>query len=181
MKTIKLQSRHEISDSDQQIFKFTPLQKLFVEEYLSNGMESTDAARQALTALKPDLANKDRRYYSYRATNFLESTSVSTYLAKHLNKPKSMSNIDDVLKVISSILHDESAENKDRLKAGELLLKHHGAFEKHQTQRAPKSIVLNQITEMSDKELEEQLRKKLSTPSQRIKDTNIIDVEEIKD
>jgi hypothetical protein len=92
-----------------------------------------------------------------------------------------MSNIDDVLKVISSILHDENAENKDRLKAGELLLKHHGAFEKHNVQKSSKSIVLNQVTALSDKELEEQLRNRLSTPSQKIRDKNIVDVEEIED
>jgi hypothetical protein len=56
MKTLQLQQRHELSDQDKQIFKFTPLQKLFVEEYLTNGMESTDAARQAISALKPELA-----------------------------------------------------------------------------------------------------------------------------
>jgi cysteinyl-tRNA synthetase len=157
----------------------TPLQKLFVEEYLSNGMESTDAARQALSALKPELANKDRRYYSYRATNFLESAPVSNYLAKQLNKPKSLTSIEDILKVVSSIMNEEANEPKDRLKAAELLMKHLGSFEKHNTQRAPKSIVLNQITEMSDKELEQQLRERLSSPSQKIIDKNIVDAEEI--
>jgi hypothetical protein len=181
MKTLQLQARHEVSDADRQIFRLTPLQKLFVEEYLSNGMESTDAARQALSALKPELANKDRRYYSYRATNFLESGPVSNYLAKQLNKPKSLTSIDDILKVVSSIMNEEANEPKDRLKAAELLLKHLGGFEKHNVQKSPKSIVLNQITEMSDKDLDEQLRKKLSTPSQKIKDTKIIDVEELED
>jgi cysteinyl-tRNA synthetase len=179
--TLQLQQRHEVSDSDRQIFRMTPLQKLFIEEYLSNGLQSTDAARQALTALKPELANKDRRYYSYRATSFLESTPVSTYLAKNLNKPKSLTSIDDVLKVVSSIMNEESNEPKDRLKAAELLLKHMGGFARDNAQKAPKSIVLNQITEMSDKELEQQLRDRLASPSQKIKDNNIIDVEEIED
>jgi hypothetical protein len=181
MKTLQLQARHEVSDADRQIFRMTPLQKLFVEEYLSNGMESTDAARQALSALKPELANKDRRYYSYRATNFLESAPVSNYLAKQLNKPKSLTSIDDILKVVSSIMNEEANEPKDRLKAAELLLKHMGGFARDNAQKAPKSIVLNQITEMSDKELEQQLRDRLASPSQKIKDSKIIDVEEIED
>jgi hypothetical protein len=78
-------------------------------------------------------------------------------------------------------MNEEANEPKDRLKAAELLMKHLGSFEKHNTQRAPKSIVLNQITEMSDKELEQQLRDRLASPSQKIKDSKIIDVEEIED
>jgi cysteinyl-tRNA synthetase len=142
-------------------------------------MESTSAAKEALSALNPELKGKDKRYYSYRATNFLNSVSVSTYLSKHLNKPKSLTSLDDVLKVVSSIMNDEGEDSKNRLKAAELLMKHLGSFEKHNNQRAPKSIVLNQITELSDKELEEQLRNRLSSPSQKIKDNFVVEVEEI--
>jgi hypothetical protein len=56
-----------------------------------------------------------------------------------------------------------------------------GGFARDNAQKAPKSIVLNQITEMSDKELEQQLRDRLTSPSQKIKDSKIIDVEEIED
>jgi hypothetical protein len=172
MRVMSLSQRHQISESDQQHFGFTELQSYFLEEYLSNGMKITDAARQAMLSINQKYAKESNAYFSARGAKFLASPTVSAYLAKYLKKAKAAS-VNEVLDVISSILHDEEAENKDRLKAGELLLKHHNAFDKHQQARANKSLTLNSIGALSDKELEKELQKRLSQLSD-IKHTDLI-------
>ena len=162
MRVMSLTQRHKISESDHAHFGFTELQAQFLEEYLSNGMRITEASKNALIAVSGDkYKNETSPYFSMRGSRILESPTVSAYLAKYLKKTKAAS-VSEVLDVISSILHDEDADNKDRLKAGELLLKHHNAFDKHNQARAPKSLTLNNIGALSDKELEKELQKRLS-------------------
>jgi len=167
MRVLKLEQQHEVSDKDVQIFHLTHPQKLFVEEYLSNGMKSTAAAKYAVEATSPEIKEKNNpdTYFGMRAKAFLTAKSISTYLDKILLNKKTASTLEEVLQVVSSIMHNEDAEHKDRLKGAELLLKHYGAFEKHQNARSAKSLTLNGVSAMSDKELQAELRKRLSEVS----------------
>lgn len=166
MRIMELNQQYSITEKDIEIFNITHIQQLFIEEYLSNGMKSTAAAKYAVDTASPEIAQKNNphAYYGMRAKSLLESKAVAGYLDKTLNKTKA-SSVEDVLRVISSIMNDDNAENKDRLKGAELLLKHYGAFEKHQNARANKSLTYNNIGAMSDKELKEELKKRLSEAS----------------
>jgi hypothetical protein len=165
MRVMALDSRHEISDNDKRNFGLNLSQIVFLEEYLSNGMASTDAMRQALKVSSPEVyeKNKDnRRYFSMRASATLKTRGVEGYLAK-IQEKSTVSSVTQVLQVVSSIMSDDEAENKDRLKAAELMLKHYNAFSKHQEAKAPKSLTVNAVKQLTDKELEDELNKRLST------------------
>ena len=170
MRVLQLKERHRISDNDLASFALSTQQQLFIEEYLSNGMLSTDAAYFAVTSTNEKIKEEkdeveDKRYFSMRASALMKTRGVEAYLAKVAQKSSNVATINQVLEVMTSILHDTDAENKDRIKAGEHLLKVHGAFSKHQEAKAPKSLTYNNINKMTDKELEEELKKRLSDVS----------------
>lgn len=163
MRVMTLKQSHEISEKDQEIFKFTKAQTVFIETYLSNGMVAYEAAKEAVRLTSPHIYEKkmdDRRYFSMRASEYMKSTKIEGYLAKVINK-NTVSSVSQVLAVVDSILHDTTAENKDRLKAAELFLKHYNAFSKHQEARSTKVLNVNNLSSLSDKELERELQSRL--------------------
>jgi hypothetical protein len=89
---------------------------------------------------------------SQRVKDYLSSVDQQYDMAKLL-KPIT---IENVVGVLHKLLHDESLEPKDRIKSGEILLKHLGGFKQHQEARAPKQLtIINNLTPAEiDKELE---------------------------
>jgi hypothetical protein len=166
MRVMELSQKHNISEEDIETFKINHAQQLFIEEYLSNGMKSTAAAKHAVDSTSPEIKAKENpiQYYGMRGSAFLNAKAISAYLESILKKNVA-STLDDVLNVVSQIMNDDTAEHKDRLKGAELLLKHYGAFEKHQNARANKSLTYNNIGAMTDKELQIELKKRLAQAS----------------
>lgn len=167
----KLRSELELTDRE----------NVFVEEYLSNGFDHAKAAFKAVNAFgEPSPNGADEHYYWQRQGHkFLRIQRVKDYIATHHKKTEIKLNkvitIESVVGVLDKILHTEDAENKDRIKAGEILLKYLNAFEKHETAKSPKSLTI--ISKMSPAEIEAEMAKMISTSS--LKDDNITDVETI--
>jgi hypothetical protein len=156
---LKLKDRHHVTEKEKVTFKLTDLQVDFIEEYLSNGMTPSSAAKYALSK-KNGVTREDDRYYSAKAPRLLNSPRVQAYLLSQTkNSAKfAVSSVDSIISVVSTILHNESEETKDRLKAAELLLKHYDGFKKHNESKSTKSIVLNNVQALDDRELDKTLQ-----------------------
>lgn len=167
----KLRSELELTDRE----------NVFVEEYLSNGFDHAKAAFKAVNAFgEPSPNGADEHYYWQRQGHkFLRIQRVKDYIATHHKKTEIKLNkvitIDSVVGVLDKILHTEDAENKDRIKAGEILLKYLNAFKPHNEAKAPKSLTI--ISNMTAGEIELEMAKMIGNVP--LQDGNIIDVEEI--
>lgn len=168
----KLRSELELTDRE----------NVFVREYLSNGFNESNAAFEAVNAFgEPSPYPKsDGFYWKRQGHKFLRIQRVKDYIATHHKKVEIKLNkvitIDSVVGVLDKILHTEDAENKDRIKAGEILLKYLNAFEKHETAKSPKQLTI--ISKMSPAEIEAEMAKMIGN-GQPLKDDTITDVETI--
>jgi hypothetical protein len=141
--------------------ELTPREKVFCEEYLSNGYNRAKAAFKAVNTYgepSPHPLSKSD-YWAREGYKLMAIKRVHTYIQAHikmgeikLGKPLT---VESVTQVIGDILYDGTLEPRDRLKAGEILLKHLGGFTKHNESRAPKQLTV--INGMSPKELEDEL------------------------
>jgi len=140
----------------------TPIERDFINFLLQNLPRDEAAFRASNTngrASKHPRTNikfwQERGYKlssSQRVKDYLSSVDQQYDMAKLL-KPIT---IENVVGVLHNLLHDESLEPKDRIKSGEILLKHLGGFKQHQEARAPKQLtIINNLTPAEiDKELE---------------------------
>jgi hypothetical protein len=152
-----------------------PVKMTGLDQALVNKHRLTDKQARFLALYMAEGFRNSTQCYkdAYEVTNPKEST-VKPLASKVLNNPKIQACIADhlkvanwvgdkeivttteVLEVLKDILHKEDAENKDRIKAGEILLKHLNAFKDHNTSKASKqlNITTNKSTEDLMKELE---------------------------
>jgi hypothetical protein len=140
----------------------TPIERDFIN-YLLQNLPRDEAAFRASNssgrASKHPRSNT--KFWQERGYKLSSSQRVKDYLASihqeydmaKLLKPIT---IENVVGVLHKLLHDESLEPKDRIKSGEILLKHLGGFKQHQEARAPKHLtIINNLTPAEiDKELE---------------------------
>ena len=167
----KLRSELELTDRE----------NVFVTEYLSNGFNESHAAFKAVNAFGQPSPHPqtDNFYWKRQGYKFLRVQRVKDYIATHHKKTEIKLNkeitIESVVGVLDKILHTEDAENKDRIKAGEILLKYLNAFKPHNEAKAPKSLTI--ISNMTAGEIELEMAKMIGTlPTQ---DDTITEVEEI--
>src|SRR6478736_1362780 len=93
-------------------------QKAFIEEYLINGNNATDAYQKAYPKSKYDTARAN-------GAKLLANTSIQAYLQSKKQITAERNNIskDQIIAVIASIMNNNDARHNDRLKATEILLK----------------------------------------------------------
>jgi phage terminase small subunit len=167
--------------------ELTDRERVFCEEYLSNGFNRNKSAFKAVNSSgaisKHPITNGV--YWSQQAYKFLQIDRVKNYLKAHteemeikLGNPIS---IDSVVEVLGDILHNDEATHKDRIKAGEILLKHLNAFSAHNESKASKQLtVINGMTPSQVDDELTQAMKKLSM-DKPLKDDNITEVETIEE
>jgi hypothetical protein len=137
--------------------RLTDKQARFVALYMAEGFtNSTQCYKEAYQVTNPKEST-----VKPLASKLLHSEKIQACLADHLKVAnwvgdKEIVTTTEVLEVLKDILHKEDAENKDRIKAGEILLKHLNAFKDHNNSKASKqlNITTNKSTEDLMKELE---------------------------
>lgn len=149
----------------QAAYELTEREKVFCDEYLAT-LDERLAAYKAVNLTgqsKHPIENRD--FWKREATKLFNIPRVKNYIDHHnkqaelkIGKPVT---IESVVEVLGEIMYDNTAENKDRIKAGEVLLKHLNGFEKHNNSKAPKQLtIINQMSEEDTKlELEKAMKK----------------------
>lgn len=173
---IKLErsEQHIIPEDVVDSYGITPLQKTFIEEYLTNGMNATKAAMVAIQTNSPETYEKNinrKGYFSMRGAKMGESPTVKKYIFDHKGIKAGVT-VKEVIKVLETILHDEDEETKNRIKSAELLLKHLDGFKKHNESKAPKSLTV--ISNMSEKDIDRELAKLIGT-QQELPEAEVIE------
>ncbi|MBR4632907.1 hypothetical protein IKR55_00310 [bacterium] len=121
--------------------KLTPKQEKFVQGVI-NGLSYADAYRQAY----PNTKMSDENIYSEASnmingtgnykdnpkvhTRFVELNQKAVEKAKKADEKK-IADASEILTFLSSVMRDENAEYKDRMKAAELSGKRFGIFSEH--------------------------------------------------
>ena len=121
--------------------KLTPKQEKFVQGVI-NGLSYADAYRQAY----PNTKLSDENIYSEASnmingtgnykdnpkvhTRFVELNQKAVEKAKKADEKK-IADASEILTFLSSVMRDENAEYKDRMKAAELSGKRFGIFSEH--------------------------------------------------
>lgn len=161
--------------------ELTPREQIFVDEYLENGFEKKKAAFKATNAFGEQSIRpwSDGSYWTQQANKFLAIPRVQQYIDAHHRKAEirigQPITIESVVDVLNKILHKEEAEDRDRIKAAEVMLKHLNGFKSHNEAKAPKSLTV--ISSMSESEIAKELETALKTLP--LSDTNITEVEEL--
>jgi hypothetical protein len=125
-------------------------QAKFLSYYMASGLkDALNAYRKAY-----DNDNPNERTIRPYASKILNQDKIQACLAEHIKianfvGDREIVSTEEVLEVLKEILHKDDAENKDRIKAGEILLKHLNAFKEHNQAKAPKSLTIttNKSTE----------------------------------
>ena len=162
----------------------TPIERAYVNALLKTGHKAEAAYIASNTGgRKSKHPRSNTTYWGQRAFKIASSTRVQEYLAnvdqniepEDLTTPVS---INDVTKVLGELLHNTEIEPRDRIKAGEILLKHLGGFNKHQEARAPKQLTV--INNLSPSEIDRELENiSLSlSPPPKLSDEQIYDLEQ---
>lgn len=161
--------------------ELTDRERIFVDEYLANGFDKHKASFKATNAFGEPSKRpwSDRSYWAQQGNKFLAIERVKTYIDTHHQKAEirvgSPITIESVVDVLNKILHKEDAEDRDRIKAAEVMLKHLNGFKSHNEAKAPKSLTV--ISSMSESEIAKELETALKTLP--LKDNNIIEAEEV--
>ena len=177
---IKLErsEQHVIPEDVVDSYGITPLQKTFIEEYLTNGMNATKAAMVAIQTNSPETYEKNinrKGYFSMRGAKMGESPTVKKYIFDHKGIKAGVT-VKEVIKVLETILHDEEEETKNRIKSAELLLKHLNGFRNHNESKAPKSLTV--ISNMSEKDIDRELEKLIGSPVTELPEAEVIEEDE---
>jgi hypothetical protein len=116
-------------------------QETFLKLYLQNGMSNVlECYREAYNNDNPNRAT-----VAPMASKILQNQKIQACLSDHLKKAnllgdKEIVSTQDVVQVLAGILNKEDAADKDRIKAGEILLKHLNAFKEHNNSKASKQL-----------------------------------------
>lgn len=161
--------------------ELTKREQIFVDEYLENGFERKKAAFKATNAFGEQSVRpwSDNSYWTQQGNKFLAIPRIIQYIDAHHRKAEirigQSITIESVVDVLNKILHKEEAEDRDRIKAAEVMLKHLNGFKNHNEAKAPKTLTV--ISSMSEGEITKELETALKTFP--LKDNNIIEVEEL--
>lgn len=149
------------NDIDNKVMKKYMLnqnQGKFLTEYLKNGHKVKEAYRSAYGSK----VGENEPTLMAKASRLMGSPKIKMALADQIrydnkNRGFEVVTIDEVLDVLGSILKRDDAADKDKIKAGELLLKHLNAFQEHNSSRASKSISI--MTSRTTEQLKEDIIK----------------------
>lgn len=161
--------------------ELTEREQIFVHEYLENGFDLKKAAFKATNAFGEPSPRpwSDNSHWSSVGNKLLKIPRVQQYIDAHHRKAEirigTPITIESVVDVLNKILHKEDAEDRDRIKAAEVMLKHLNGFKSHNEAKAPKSLTV--ISSMSESEIAKELETALKTLP--LKDNNIIEAEEL--
>lgn len=161
--------------------ELTPREQIFVDEYLENGFDVKKAAFKAVNSIGEPSPRpwSDFAHWSSVGNKLLKIPRVQQYIDAHHRKAEirigQPITIESVVDVLNKILHKEEAEDRDRIKAAEVMLKHLNGFKSHNEAKAPKSLTV--ISSMSEGEIAKELETALKTIP--LKDNNVTEVEEI--
>jgi len=142
--------------------------------YFNNGLNMTDAY---IRAFDKTTDPAKRVMMGVSAARMFKSQRIQNYLTESMteaNKKIGLITIDEVVSELVTILKKEDARDQDKIKAGELLLKHLNAFESHNKAKAPKQLVIQTVEKLSEQQIIEEL-KRLSDPSNNARPEQTID------
>lgn len=141
-------------------YKLNERQSDFIAHYLTNGHLISEAYHSVYnptvefdTVHKPTLYSKASRLMATDKVKFAIADQI-----KRLNSRRGINviTIEEVLDILGGILQKEDAADKDKIRAGEILLKHLNAFKEHNNSKASKTM--NIIAGRTTEELREHVQ-----------------------